>query len=136
MVLSSCWSDDHLELHNMAETGCSGCVHWPVGSFSINKCHALHTLPNTRIWFTHSLHVQQVSARWHRGVSRTCARTKTRGIPRDMMHSHRSYIIVCKQGQSCLMVVLYVTLAVIILRILAHFEPLCSINHLFREACD
>lgn len=58
MAFSSYWSADHLELCNMAESGCSGCVHWRVGTFNINKCHALHTLPNRRIWFTHSLHVR------------------------------------------------------------------------------
>ncbi len=46
-----------------------------------------YTVPNRKAWFSHSLHSQQVSARWHGGLSRTCARTKTREIARDMMYS-------------------------------------------------
>lgn len=58
MVLSSCCFDEDFQLHNMAEKGCSGCVHCLVGSVSINKSHALHTMPNRRIWFVHSLCVR------------------------------------------------------------------------------
>lgn len=55
--------------------------------------------------------------KWHGGLSRTCARTKTR----DLMHLPSSYIIVCKQGKSYLMMELYVTSAVIIPALLSHF---------------